>query len=91
MDPPRAPGLDISNLRKQPENPSDMERTTGFEPAIPPWQAGPGPNEMRLVTRNSCSGATGYQAVSVRAIPLAARLRHVCGMGAADACMVDII
>ena len=38
MDPPRAPDLDISNLREQPENPSDLERTTGFEPATPPRQ-----------------------------------------------------
>jgi hypothetical protein len=37
MDPPRAPDLDISNLREQPENPSDLERTTGFEAATSTW------------------------------------------------------
>ena len=37
---------------------------------------------MRSVARKPCSGATPVPAVPVRAIPLAARLRHVCGTSA---------
>ena len=58
-----------------------MERTTGFEPATPTlarWLRHA--RYRRSHTETPAQGPHGYQSVSGRANPLAARLRHVCGV-----------
>ena len=66
-------------------SPSNLERTTGFEPATPPWQGGSSPCPEVAPRVSPVQSAHGYQRLSGVAVPLAARVRHVLRHGSGGA------